>query len=108
MLWVSGVCPAVAFYISKNLCALGTQLVGEGLLPAGVSMLDSLEGSERAADAGQLAVRPDKIVHSVYTHWPPDVSILLLPRNLIKKRKTFRDIKPFNSVMDSTLCPTFI
>ena len=67
MLWVSGVCPAVAFYISKNLCALGTQLAGEGLLPAGVSMLDSLEGSERAADAGQLAVRPDKIVHSVYT-----------------------------------------
>ena len=62
---MSGVCLAVAFYISKNLCALGTQLAGEG-----VSMLDSLEGSERAADVGQSAVRPEKILHSDYTLAP--------------------------------------
>lgn len=45
VLWGGGVCLTVAFYISKNLCALWTQLADEGLLPAGVSMLDSL-GSE--------------------------------------------------------------
>lgn len=100
MLWVSTMCLTVAFYISKNLCALGTQLADAGLLPAGVSRLDSF-GSEwtgsRCWTVGRKTRQDSPL--GLYT-LAPDIGILPLPSNLIKKRKTFRDIKPFNSVTD--------